>query len=469
MTKLSSLIWLLVVLFVASTVTACSWPFAFPATTKSEFYYPVEVQSETGDTVSDAEVTIQVGRLAPLNGITDVNGFVRIFVDSSYTGQPGVLIVEAKGFVRYRQEINLTEGILPDVVRLEPAASSPEPTEELPPEPTNEPTIELTEEATDEPTQEPTQSPDPGPTKESTREATQEPTPEPTIETPLPPPSPTFTGKLAIPLMLGFEFKVYITGFDGSGVNGTSPVSLGNARQPMFRRDGQAIMVNGTAGAFNGVFITDAQGLAPAIVNGRAEAYWPTWSPDGTEFIFSDTNFGRRIFRQSVSDPSNLQELQISGVTLTGDNLLWSDDGRIIFRGCAEWIGQANECGIWVTDASATSPQRIVVGADGFPTDAKLGLLTYMSNAGSDWEIYLVPLNGGQPVQLTDNASQDGLAAIAPDGRSVAYLSNEDTSNWALWTITLVSGQKQKWFDIDPQRGAIDLELWAQDRISWTR
>ena len=82
-----------------------------------------------------------------------------------------------------------------------------------------------------------------------------------------------------------------------------------------------------------------------------------------------------------------------------------------------------------------TDPVRIVVVNDAWPVDAGNGLLAYMSAEDGDWDIYLVSLDGGQPENLTDNQAQDGLAAIAPDGKSVAYVSNESGA-WALWTIT---------------------------------
>jgi Tol biopolymer transport system component len=90
-----------------------------------------------------------------------------------------------------------------------------------------------------------------------------------------------------------------------------------------------------------------------------------------------------------------------------------------------------------------------------------------MLSEDGDWDIYLISLDGGQSVNLTDNNSQDGIATIAPDGQSVAYISNE-SGNWAVWTITLSDRQKQKWFDLDPQRGTIDLNSWSEERMSWT-
>jgi serine/threonine protein kinase len=294
----------------------------------------------------------------------------------------------------------------------------------------------------------------------------------PSIEpmTPTPQPGPSIGGTLAIPVKVGAEFKVYVTGFDGAGINGPAPVSLGNARQPMFRRDGQAIVVNGAAdGALRGIFVTDSRGGGPNPLNDRGQAYWPVWSPDGSEIMFVDWDQGRTVFRQSsqlARSEADYVAVQANSVNLVGNNLVWSDDNHLIFQGCADWLGQAGECGIWAADAATVDPIRLTANG-GLPTDAKNGLLTYMLAEDGDWEIYLLPLAGGQPLNLTNNSYQDGLAAIAPDGQSVAYVSDE-SGVWAVWTITLGDNQKQKWFDLDPQRGTIDVNIWAEERMSWT-
>jgi Tol biopolymer transport system component len=277
-------------------------------------------------------------------------------------------------------------------------------------------------------------------------------------------------GTLAIPVVVGGQFKIYVTGFDGAGLNGPTPVTLDNARQPMFRRDGQALIVNGTSdGVFRGIFVTDAQGGAAQQLNDRGDAYWPVWSPEGDEIMFVDLNRARTLFRQNsqlARSEGDFNPVQANNINIVGNNIVWSDDNRLVFQGCAEWLGQFGECGIWVTNADLIEPIRLTTNG-GLPTDAGRGWMTYMLSEDGDWDIYLISLDGGQSVNLTDNNSQDGIATIAPDGQSVAYISNE-SGNWAVWTITLSDRQKQKWFDLDPQRGTIDLNSWSEERMSWT-
>jgi len=77
------------------------------ASTSQPFTYAVRVQKEgTNQNVSNAKVTIEVAGQAPLDEITDSNGFARIVINASYAGKPGRLLVEANGYESYRQEID---------------------------------------------------------------------------------------------------------------------------------------------------------------------------------------------------------------------------------------------------------------------------------------------------------------------------------------------------------------------------
>jgi hypothetical protein len=108
---------------------SASTPIPTPVLTQGPFSYQVQVQArDTGEFISDARVTVQVGGPAPLDGITDANGVARIFIGPLYEGQPGCLIVEAPGYQRYRQNIDLVKGTLPYVVQLEKLLVSKNPT-----------------------------------------------------------------------------------------------------------------------------------------------------------------------------------------------------------------------------------------------------------------------------------------------------------------------------------------------------
>jgi hypothetical protein len=87
------------------------------------FQYPVKIQArETGEAISDARVFIEVLGDAPIDVLTDSNGFARVFINESHAGDPGRLTVQANGYQEYSQNVDLNPESLSHVVQLEPKA-----------------------------------------------------------------------------------------------------------------------------------------------------------------------------------------------------------------------------------------------------------------------------------------------------------------------------------------------------------
>lgn len=85
------------------------------------FDYQARIETKTGAPILYATVRLEIGGgKAPLDSVSDSAGLARIFIDASYAGKPGRLIVEATGYKKYTQNIDLTEGDLPKVIQLDP-------------------------------------------------------------------------------------------------------------------------------------------------------------------------------------------------------------------------------------------------------------------------------------------------------------------------------------------------------------
>lgn len=88
----------------------------------TDFDYAVTVRDrDTIKPISGAHVLIETGGgIAPKNGYTDSNGYVRIAIDAKLVDTKGRLSIEAIGYQRFTQEINLKLDELPAEVRLAP-------------------------------------------------------------------------------------------------------------------------------------------------------------------------------------------------------------------------------------------------------------------------------------------------------------------------------------------------------------
>lgn len=113
----SSLIFVLAFLLIALSVTA-----TIVGCTSGEdetFSYLVRVQDEvTSEHLVNARVTIEIVGKSPLDELTDSNGSARIVIDASRVGEPGRLIVQADGYFKHVQNIDLYRDILPDTIQL---------------------------------------------------------------------------------------------------------------------------------------------------------------------------------------------------------------------------------------------------------------------------------------------------------------------------------------------------------------
>jgi hypothetical protein len=499
---------IIIITFTSILTVGCEVAATPIPTSPTSFSYLVHVQAQdTGEDVSEAEVTIEVGDKAPLDAITDSKGVARIFVDSSYAGKPGFLIVEANGYERYTQNIDVIKGVLPDFVHLEPASSitvevegeaSAEPTEELIAstteetiiEPPEEPTIELTEESTTQPspTEEPTVELIISPTTEPTTSSKVEPDNEeaafePPTATPIPisahtpttPRETTFTGRLTIPLMFGTTPKVYI--FDTKGK------VLGNldmARQPDYTRDGTLLIVNGDGGGLDKLRVSDPIGeeaheIGDPALGGHCH---PAWSPDGTQVIYDDgavDSKGWRILTrkpESGTGPGTLLKTGTGNGEIVDSNPLhplWTTDDRFIFQGCNTWK-DGTDCGMWMMKGNNGTPVKLTTdNACYIPTDVDGDIVVYTSNKSGNWDVYTLNVVTKVTNQLTSNLAADGLATISPDGQWVAFLSNRGGS-LAVWYVDIDGDTTpQKMFNIPEKLGTVWDNSWSDEKLSWGR
>ena len=348
----------------------------------------------------------------------------------------------------------------------------PQPTSTNTPEPTAEPTATLPVTATPEPAVTETPIPTSSPTAPPTDTIT--PTPLPT-DTPraIQPLAADLSGRLAIPLMYGNEPKVYIVSTSGD-VQGI----VGAARQPDYSPDGKKLIVNGEGSAWDKLRVLDPTGGAPFEIGDPALAghAHPSWSPGGDQVIYDDGTIdpaGYRIFTRDLNTngpgtgPGTQLRAGIGRGELIGRNPLWTTQDRFIFRGCNTWeVGQESECGIWVMQGNGGTPQKLTANPNHIPTDVQANTVVYASAEKGDWSIYTLDIRSGATKQITEDGMNDGLAAVSPDGRSVAFLSDRD-GRLAVWYVGVRGGPARKFFDLSAEWGQLRADGWAEERLAW--
>lgn len=387
-----------------------------PTPTPTEEEQPTEVTmlveaQDTGQGISGAQVEIKVSGQASINVTTDSQGNVTISIFPSYMGQSGELNVEAIGFQSYREIVDLTEDALPKVIQLGRLLL---------------------------------------------------PTATPGTAT------PRITGRLAIPLMLGLNPKVYLVDVDGTLIQAV------DGQQPDFTRDGDQLIINGEGGIAM-LYRTDRDGNFLALVGdpGLTEHAHPAWSPDGAQVIYDDNTItppSWYMFKRGLDDNIGAGEGLMTAALrpiLDPNPLypLWTTQDRFIFRSCNTWV-DGGQCGLWMMQGNLGEPERLTNNFNHVPTDIDGNTLIYVSQEAGDWNVYTLDIESKTTQQLTFNPAADSLATISPDGNWVAFLSNRD-GGLAVWTVSIDGSSVNKMFDINPQWGTLRSDGWSEERLSW--
>ncbi len=298
---------------------------------------------------------------------------------------------------------------------------------------------------------------------------------------PLPDPvDAILSGKLAFPLRLGGQFKVYVVQVSSDPPSDLY-ASIADARQPVLSRDGQTLLLNNTTSGLDTIVYMPSQGGAPQPAtcgSVTAESSLPTWSPDGQFFAFDGGQVDPlgQIYYHAVGDTAcdnlsaNLLTIQSSNA-IDGNGLhpVWSTNNWLYFRSCATWSGDESNCGIWSVEMDGQGFRKITDDAHHLPTDANSERVLFMTNKSGSWDVYSASSTGGTAQNLTRSEFVDIWGTISPDGRRFAFMSNRG-GEWAIWIANIDGSNPQPWLAIDTfSWGTVDVGEVYAERMSWSR
>lgn len=244
---------------------------------------------------------------------------------------------------------------------------------------------------------------------------------------------------------------------------------MGNASQPSFNRDGRLLAYRSWDLGTRGIFFQDFVGGRGGKVTNFVEDGMPAWSPDGFTFVFASRKEGDRVPRLYIGN--QLGEDTI-GLSFQGEYPSILPDGRIIAKGCTP----SGDCGIFSMGPRGGGENKISGEAsDTAPTPSPDGSkIAFMSNGrgATNWEIWLMNVDGTNPQRLTDNKNNDGLPTWSPDGQSIAYVSDQG-GVWGIWVMNADGSNQRKLVDMKGSPDGVVLydepnsRGWLEERISW--
>jgi Tol biopolymer transport system component len=255
------------------------------------------------------------------------------------------------------------------------------------------------------------------------------------------------------------EFVVYSSRTAGTTdiylqrVGGERPINLtddfgGDDTQPAFSPDGQRIAFrSGRDGG--GIFVMGATGENVRRLS--AHGYNPAWAPDGSEVVFSDADIVDPFARGSV--PAQLWVVDVSSgeqrLASDGDAVQpsWSPNGsRIAYWG----IHEGGQRDIWTIPAEGGEAVQVTghAAVDWNPSwSADGNWLYFLSDRGGSMNIWRVPIDErsgevrGDTEPVVAASSNTQYLSLSRDGRYLAYVQLNRRTNLQEVEFDPVSGR----------------------------
>ncbi|BCX03726.1 MAG: hypothetical protein KatS3mg053_1664 [Candidatus Roseilinea sp.] len=197
-----------------------------------------------------------------------------------------------------------------------------------------------------------------------------------------------------------------------------------------------------------------AASKAYQIGSGPQPSYRASLSPDRTRMVYSIYQDGWKVVISSADGSGT------PSILTSGSYPVWGPAGLIAYQTCTD------QCGIHLINPDQPSSVRRLTTSSGdinmqwSPSGDKL---IYMSNFSGSWEIYTVSLSGTFQ-QLTGFGANSGAPTFSPDGSRIAFISNRDGGNWAIWIMNADGSNLVKLIDLGSQH-----PYWQVERLVWLR
>ncbi len=170
-------------------------------------------------------------------------------------------------------------------------------------------------------------------------------------------------------------------------------------------------------------------GVATQLVEPRAFAQSPIWSPDGGHLLFVSNRDGPRdvyaVTLTSSGRPRGEPERLTTGLGCLSISV--SGDGRRLAY--AVYSARSNIWSLPIPEGGPVTAEAATPVTSGSQVIESMRAsrdgrwLLYDSDLRGNSDIYRIPLDGGQPEQLTNDLADEFAPDLSPDGRSVAYHS----------------------------------------------
>lgn len=171
------------------------------------------------------------------------------------------------------------------------------------------------------------------------------------------------------------------------------------------------------------VAIMDVEGKETVLWSGDRHFEAPNWSPDGKYLLL---NSAGKLYRLPTrgGEPIEVDTGQINRIN--NDHGI-SPDGKLL----AVSAGQ-----IYTLPATGGTPRQITNATPsyyhGWSPDGKT--LAFCANRSNNFDLYAIPVQGGEEKRLTTHTGYDDGPDYSPDGKWI-YFNSDRSGSWDIWRI----------------------------------
>ena len=211
---------------------------------------------------------------------------------------------------------------------------------------------------------------------------------------------------------------------------------LANAHSPSVSADGTLALVRGPGPPLRQLFWTDRRGRElETLGEPRSYERLLSLSPDGNKLAVSVLETGNRDLW--VYDLERGTQTHLTSDPLPEASPAWDrDSARLVYYRGADIVIRAVN--------ASEEPQVLAQGR--FPVLSPDGRWLLYAAPGSNsayYDIWRMPLAGGQAVKLVASEARKSWPSVSPDGRLLAYMSDE-TGSYEIYLTEFPSGNG-KW------------------------
>jgi TolB protein len=204
----------------------------------------------------------------------------------------------------------------------------------------------------------------------------------------------------------------------------------------------KGIIFSSTSPDIDQIFSIDPKGENITQLTGASDKarYEPSWSPDGRFFVYEEHNSGRErdgaIMLAKVDDDGAVEPLTSTAEDCRQPN--WSPVSDEVVYQCKK----RDHWELWIIN-TRTRSRRAAITGEGEATDATFSpdgrwlLYSLETSDSKGANLFVQPIFGGDPIQITRANRYDGAPSWSPDGSQIVFESypqapwlSERLSNW---------------------------------------